>query len=193
MPPWEGGMEKIRSRAGAWKAGAFWSLLLPSLCLHCVSCDPIPGGISLRSTRRPSEILGSQEWCSVFIILPKLLWLLLMPPRGLPWSDRQHWWAKDGVCNSFPSPSIICRIYSWMWFLICFSPLFGRGDKKVICNKFIQTVMFLPIPERSGGTNISIYLLINTARSWHLLISVSDFSCCMNGAAWLLTRLCLPP
>ena len=61
MPLWEGGMDKIRSHAGAWKAGAFWSLLLPSLCLHCVSCDPIPGGISLRSTRRPSEILGSQE------------------------------------------------------------------------------------------------------------------------------------
>lgn len=63
MPHWEGGMERIKSQAGAWKAGAFWSLwlLLPSLCLHCVSCDPIPGGISLRSTRRPSEILGSQE------------------------------------------------------------------------------------------------------------------------------------
>lgn len=57
MPHWGGRIERMRSQAGAGEALAFQSLLLlPYLCLPRVFCNPMPGGTSLRSTRRPFEI-----------------------------------------------------------------------------------------------------------------------------------------
>lgn len=50
-----------------------------------------------------------------------------------------------------PFPYIICTNLSMeMVFNMLFFLFFGRGDKKVICNKFIQTVKFRPVPGRLG-------------------------------------------
>lgn len=50
-----------------------------------------------------------------------------------------------------PCPSMMCvDVFTEVVFNTLSLLLFGRGDKKVICNKFIQTVQFRLVPGKLG-------------------------------------------
>lgn len=85
---------------------------------------------------KASESPASQ-CVAIFDVAPGRLGHLLT--SDLPQKDRRHQWARKGFLS--------CPLHHHHHFgamTLSVLPLFsfGRGDKKVICNKFIQTVKF---------------------------------------------------
>lgn len=100
---------------------------------------------------RVCEVLGRPRWQSIFVIVPKLLRLHLMPPFRAP-VEWQETLGEQGRCLfslPFPQHHMWQFIYESVFNMLSLL-LFGRGDKKVICNKFIQTVKSRPVSGRLG-------------------------------------------
>lgn len=68
--------------------------------------------------------------------------------------------GKVSALSSLPPASCVAIYFYESVFNTLSLLLFGRGDKKVICNKFIQTVKFRPISGRLEHTNVYQYIYL---------------------------------
>lgn len=138
MPHWgDGGRtESRRTQAEEWKAEP----VCASLCRPSEFCGPVPGGgVGLSQQggpTRPRGALGGGASLVLFHSCSGSLWCLL---SGRLWGSR-----KASALSSLP-PGLFVSIIKMVFNMLSLL-LFGRGDKKVICNKFIQTVQFRPVP-----------------------------------------------